>query len=220
VLANLENGHTRADVLAALEIVRATGIAFRRTWVAFTPWTTLDDYLDVLEFVEAEGPIDHVDPVQYTIRLLVPPGSALLDRTTIRPFLALLDQASFSYRWTHPDPRMDRLHGSICRMVEEATQAEEDPAVTGPRARRDDSWPGAQCKPQAGTAKRAAPAAPAYRAVVLLSRAHRGPVRPSAAGHSGRVVRETERMEERRRWDSSGGGSREVRGSQVKRWRG
>ena len=135
VLANLENGHTRADVLAALEIVRATGIAFRRTWVAFTAWTTLDDYLDVLEFVEAEGPIDHVDPVQYTIRLLVPPGSALLDRTTIRPFLALLDQASFSYRWTHPDPRMDRLHGSICRMIEEATQAEEDPAVTFVRVR-------------------------------------------------------------------------------------
>jgi hypothetical protein len=172
----------------------------------------------VLEFVEAEGLIDHVDPVQYTIRLLVPPGSALLDRTAIRPFLAPLDQASFSYRWTHPDPRMDRLHGSICRMIEEATQAEEDPAVTFVRVRRDDGRPGAQCKPEAGTATRAALAAPAYRAVVLLSRAHRGPVRPSAAGHSGRVVRETERMEERR-WDSSGGGSGEVRGSQVKRWR-
>ena len=135
VLANLEKGHTRGDVLTALEIVRAAGIAFRPTWVAFTPWTTLDDYLDVLEFVEAEGLIDHVDPVQYTIRLLVPPGSALLERPAVRPFLGPLDQASFSYRWTHPDPRMDRLHGSICRMVEEATQAEEDPAVTFVRVR-------------------------------------------------------------------------------------
>ncbi len=61
VLANLEKGHTRADVLTALKIVRAAGIAFRPTWVEFTPWTTLDDYLDVLEFVEAEGLIDHVD---------------------------------------------------------------------------------------------------------------------------------------------------------------
>ena len=34
-----------------------------------------------------------------------------------------------------PDPRMDRLHGSICWMVEEATQAEEDPAVTFVRVR-------------------------------------------------------------------------------------
>ena len=130
VLANLEKGHTRADVLAGLEIVRAAGIAFRPTWVAFTPWTTLDDYLDVLEFVEGEGLIDHVDPVQYTIRLLVPPGSALLGRPAVRPFLGPLDPASFRYRWTHPDPRMDRLHESVCRRVEEATRAEEDPAVT------------------------------------------------------------------------------------------
>ncbi len=135
MLANLEKGHTRADVLTALKIVRAAGIAFRPTWVEFTPWTTLDDYLDVLEFVEAEGLIDHVDPVQYTIRLLVPPGSALLERPAIRPFLGPLDQASFSYRWTHPDPRMDRLHKSVCRMVEEATRAEEDPAVTFVRVR-------------------------------------------------------------------------------------
>jgi len=130
VLANLEKGHTRGDVLTALEIVRAAGIAFRPTWVAFTPWTTLDDYLDVLEFVEAEGLIDHVDPVQYTIRLLVPPGSALLERPAVRPFLRPLDQASFTYRWAHPDLRMDHLHRGVSLTVEEATRVEEDPAIT------------------------------------------------------------------------------------------
>jgi hypothetical protein len=130
VLANLEKGHTRADVLEALEIVQGAGVAFRPTWVAFTPWTAVDDYLDVLEFVEAEELIDHMDPVQYAIRLLIPPGSMLLDRPAIRPFLGPLDQAAFSYRWTHPDPRMDRLHQAVSVMVEKATQAEEDPAVT------------------------------------------------------------------------------------------
>jgi len=135
VLANLEKGHTRADVYEALRIVRDAAIAFRPTWVAFTPWTTLDDYLEILDFVETEGLIDHVDPVQYTIRLLVPPRSALLDRPAIRPFLGPLDQASFSYRWTNADPRMDRLHESVCPMVEEATRAEEDPALTFVRVR-------------------------------------------------------------------------------------
>ena len=105
VLTNLEKGHTRADVYEALRIVKAAGIVFRPTWVAFTPWTTLDDYLDVLDFVEIEGLVDHVDPVQYTIRLLIPPGSMLLDRPAIRPFLGPLDQAAFSYRWSHPDRR-------------------------------------------------------------------------------------------------------------------
>jgi len=54
VLANLEKGHTRADVSRALRIIRDAGIAFRPTWVAFTPWTTLEDYLEIFEFVERE----------------------------------------------------------------------------------------------------------------------------------------------------------------------
>jgi len=130
VLANLEKGHTRADLFEALPIVRDAGIAFRPTWVAFTPWTTLEDYLEMLGFVEAERLVDHVDPVQYTIRLLVPPGSALLDRPQIGPFLGALDQASFMYPWTHPDPRMDDLHRTVSGLVEQATRENEDPAVT------------------------------------------------------------------------------------------
>ena len=61
----------------------------------------------MFEFVESEGLIDHVDPVQFTLRLLVPPGSALLTRSAITPYLGALDQAAFIHRWTHPDPRMD-----------------------------------------------------------------------------------------------------------------
>lgn len=40
---------------------------------------TLDDYLEMLRFVETQGLIRHVDPVQYSIRLLIPPDSAILD---------------------------------------------------------------------------------------------------------------------------------------------
>jgi len=130
VLANLEKGHTRADVFAALAIMRRAGIALRPSLVSFTPWTTLGDYLDTLEVVEREGLVDSIDPVQYAIRLLIPPGSVLLDRASIRPFLGPLDQAAFSHRWTHPDRRMDELHGAVTRLVEEATKENEDPAVT------------------------------------------------------------------------------------------
>lgn len=129
VLANLEKGHTRADVYEALKIVREAGIAFRPTWVAFTPWTNADDYIDMLEFVNEEDLIDHVDPVQYTIKLLVPPGSLLLSRGAIQPFLGLLDQASFFYHWKHPDTRMDILQQKVRSIVEQATKNEEDPAI-------------------------------------------------------------------------------------------
>jgi len=128
VLANLEKGHTRADVVCALGIVRDAGIAFRPTWVAFTPWTTLGDYLEMFDFVEREGLIDHVDPVQFTLRLLVPPGSSLLTREGITPYLGALDQAAFIHRWTHPDPRMDELQREASRLVE--TSGNADPAST------------------------------------------------------------------------------------------
>jgi radical SAM superfamily enzyme YgiQ (UPF0313 family) len=135
VLANLEKGHSRADVPRALEAVRAAGIALRPTLVPFTPWATLEDYLDLLDFVEAEDLLDQVDPVQYSIRLLVPPGSLLLTRPVMRPWLGPLDSGAFTYRWTHPDPRMDALHRSVSAVVVEAVRSGEKAAATFQRVR-------------------------------------------------------------------------------------
>jgi hypothetical protein len=135
VLGHLEKGHTRADVFEALGILRQAGIALRPSLVAFTPWTTLDDYLEVLDWVERERLVDHVDPVQFTIRLLVPPGSLLLEREAIRPHLGGFDAAAFGHRWTHPDPRMDLLHRQVSARVAASTQTAEDPLVTFGRVR-------------------------------------------------------------------------------------
>ncbi len=135
VLARLEKGHTRADVFTALGITRDAGVTLRPSFVAFTPWTTFDDYLDMLEVTVAEALIDQVDPIQYAIRLLVPPGSALLERPWMREHLGELDETALTYRWTHPDPRMDRLHGMVNRLVEEAAERAGDAAETLERIR-------------------------------------------------------------------------------------
>jgi radical SAM superfamily enzyme YgiQ (UPF0313 family) len=135
VLTHLDKGHTRADVEAALGAVRAAGIALRPTWVAFTPWTTLEDYWTMLDFVEREALVDHVDPVQYSIRLLVPPGSLLLDSPAMRPYLDELVEADFYYRWTHPDPRMEALQTAVAARVAQAAERGEDAAVTFDRIR-------------------------------------------------------------------------------------
>jgi radical SAM superfamily enzyme YgiQ (UPF0313 family) len=136
VLGHLAKGHTRADVREALAVMRAAGLALRPTWVAFTPWTTLDDYRDMLAFVEGEGLIDHVDPVQYSIRLLVPPGSLLCDSPAMRPYLGELVEGSFYYRWTHPDPRVEALETAVAAVVGAAAERGEDAAVTFDRIRR------------------------------------------------------------------------------------
>jgi hypothetical protein len=130
VMDILEKNHTRADIVEAIRIVRAAGIAPRPTWVPFTPWTTLGDYLDMLAFIEEQGLIDNVDPVQYTIRLLIPPGSYLLNRPESKPHLGALDEASFCYRWTHPDPRMDKLQKDVSALVEKDVTEGVDAAVT------------------------------------------------------------------------------------------
>lgn len=118
VLEHLAKGHTRADVVEALRIVDAAGIPLRPTFVAFTPWTTAADYLDLLDFVAEQGLIEHVDPVQYAIRLLVPPDSALLGASDTAEWLGPLDEQGFSYRWEHPDARMDALQREVMALVE------------------------------------------------------------------------------------------------------
>ena len=121
--------------MTALGILREAGIALRPSLVAFTPWTSLDDYLHMLDMVEAHDLIDATDPVQLSIRLLIPPGSALLVKSDIQRFLGPLDQANFQYPWTHPDERMDRLHQAVSAIVEASAKEEEDAMETFDRIR-------------------------------------------------------------------------------------
>ncbi|HEX8950608.1 MAG TPA: radical SAM protein, partial [Polyangia bacterium] len=118
VLAILDKGHTRADVDAALAILDEARVPLRPTFVPFTPWSTLDDYLALVDWIDARGMVEHVDPIQLAIRLLIPPGSLLLAHPETLPHLGALEPAKLSYAWTHPDPRMDRLAHEVFAAVE------------------------------------------------------------------------------------------------------
>jgi radical SAM superfamily enzyme YgiQ (UPF0313 family) len=135
ILTHLDKGHTRADIETAVRLTAEAGIALRPTWVAFTPWTTLEDYRELLDFVEAHGLVDAIDSVQYSIRLLVPPGSLLLENAALRPFLGELVADQFYYRWTHPDPRMETLHAEVASVIAAAADRREDASVTFQRVR-------------------------------------------------------------------------------------
>lgn len=130
VLAQLNKGHTRADIYTALDILAEAGIPMRPSLLPFTPWTTVDDYLDMLEQVERLGLIDHIDPVQYSIRLLVPPGSALIEQPGAESWLGPLNAERLTYTWQHPDPRMDALQQQVSQCVADAAQAGADTRTT------------------------------------------------------------------------------------------
>ena len=115
VLERLAKGHTRADFVAALKLTRAHGLLLSPTFVAFTPWTTREAYLDLLRTIRDLDLIGNVAPIQLAIRLLIPSGSKLLELPDMK--VEAFDPAALSWRWRHPDPEMDTLCSDLQKLV-------------------------------------------------------------------------------------------------------
>jgi hypothetical protein len=123
VLAKLEKGHTRADFEKVGQLFSQAGLTLAPTFVAFTPWTTIDSYCDLLQTLARLGLIGHVAPIQLAIRLLVTEDSRLLELDDIRSALGSFDATSLTYRWRHPDARVDRLQKEVEHIVGVRTSA-------------------------------------------------------------------------------------------------
>jgi hypothetical protein len=90
--------------------------------VAFTPWTTVDGYIALLERLQELDLIESVPPIQLAIRLLVPAGSCLLDLPGFREQLNGFDPKMLGYPWNHADTRVDALQKDIQSLVARAEQ--------------------------------------------------------------------------------------------------
>jgi len=117
VLAKLDKGHTRADFERVIAAFRDTGLVLQPTFVAFTPWTTLQRYAELLEFLSEAALIENVAPIQLAIRLLVPAGSRLLELEEIRRTVGPYDESAMVYPWKHADARVDRLCADVQGIV-------------------------------------------------------------------------------------------------------
>ena len=122
ILACLDKGHTRADFERAVTLMRQAGIALAPTFVPFSPWTTLDGYLDLLEALVALELAAAVPPIQLAIRLLVPQGSYLLRLEGFPERLAPFDPVLLGYPWRHRDARVDVLQEAVQGVAEKAEQ--------------------------------------------------------------------------------------------------
>jgi len=117
ILAKLEKGHTRADFERAVALCADAGLMLAPTFVAFTPWTTLEGYCDLLDTIARLDLVEHVAPIQLAIRLLVTEGSRLLELDDIRRWTGSFDARSLTYPWRHPDVRVDALQGRLAEIV-------------------------------------------------------------------------------------------------------
>jgi radical SAM superfamily enzyme YgiQ (UPF0313 family) len=125
ILARLDKGHTRDDFLYVARKFRELGMTLHPTFVPFTPWTTLDGYLDLLRALAAEELVENVAPIQLGIRLLIPEGSRLLELEEVRRIVGAFDAQSLVYPWASADGRVDLLSETVQSIAAEADRKKE-----------------------------------------------------------------------------------------------
>jgi radical SAM superfamily enzyme YgiQ (UPF0313 family) len=119
ILGIMDKGHTRADFIQAATRLRELKLVLNPTFVAFTPWTTPLDYIEMLATIDEMDLIENVSPIQYAIRLLIPSGSGLLELSEVGELVGAFDHSALAYPWQHPIPQMDELYKRIYRLVQQ-----------------------------------------------------------------------------------------------------
>ena len=113
VLGKLDKGHTRADFLETVGIMRAIELPLAPTFIPFHPWTTMESYRAFLRTLVELDLHTQITPIQLAIRLLIPEGSLLLELAEIRKLVGLFDARALYYPWHNPNPALDALCGKI-----------------------------------------------------------------------------------------------------------
>jgi radical SAM superfamily enzyme YgiQ (UPF0313 family) len=119
VLAKLEKNHTRDDFFEAVRLTREAGLALQPTFIAFTPWTTIEGYRELLRVIRELDLVENVAPVQLALRLLVTTNSRLLELPEVQAAIGPFDPKSLVYPWKHADPEVDSLARRVFRLVHE-----------------------------------------------------------------------------------------------------
>lgn len=123
VLAKLDKGHTRADFFDAVTMMRELKIGFAPTFLAFTPWTTLESYLELLRTLVTLELVGAVPPIQLAIRLLIPHRSRMLELAEIQAIAEPFDASALGHPWSHADNRVDRLQRDIEELLSTSADA-------------------------------------------------------------------------------------------------
>jgi len=122
VLARLEKGHTSSDFFEVAGWMRETGIALHPTFIAFTPWTTIEGYGALLRALADLNLVENTAPVQLALRLLVTQNSRLLELPDIQAVVRVFDGKALVYPWSHPNRDVDTLGNLVFHLVNRRQQ--------------------------------------------------------------------------------------------------
>ena len=112
ILRLLDKGHSAADAGSVVHLARSSGLDLRPTWLPFSPWTSIEDLLEMFAFIAGHDLIGGTDPVQMSIRLLVPANSLLADHPAFLPHRGRYDHEALGFTWAATDQRLARPSGA------------------------------------------------------------------------------------------------------------
>jgi hypothetical protein len=129
-LERLQKGHTRADFFRVVELCRRADLHLQPTFVPFTPWTTFEKYLYLLTELRKLDLVESVPPIQLAIRLLIPPGSRILELDDVQKMLGSFDPGALVYPWENPNWGVDALSSELQELVAASEQLKRSRSAT------------------------------------------------------------------------------------------
>ena len=131
ILSILDKGHTALEASEVVHNAASAGLTLRPTWLPFTPWTTYDDLIAMFSFIDTHDLALSTDPVQMSIRLLVPRTSLLADHPAFLPFRGPYNADTLGYEWKASDPVLDELATRLSLIAQELADDSPMRAFTG-----------------------------------------------------------------------------------------
>lgn len=126
----LDKGHTAADMAEAVRLCRDAGIDIHPSWMPFSPWTKVDDVLGIFRFLDKHDLLEVTDPVQLSIRLLIPRGSLMLELPEVATAVTEYDPVALTYPWESEDSASDELQRRLAEIASRAADGRHDPLET------------------------------------------------------------------------------------------
>jgi len=164
VLRKLDKNHTRADFFRVVENCFRSGLALQPTFVPFTPWTTMENCLDLFEQLHLLDLVEAVAPIQLAIRLLIPAGSKLLELDDVRELVGPFDANALVYPWKNANPAVDAL----CEELQEIAATSEK-LKRGRTATFERMWHAAEFAAHQTAEERVGPHLPSRATVPFLN---------------------------------------------------
>ena len=129
-LTLLDKGHTAADMAVVVRRAREYGIDVHPSWMPFVPWTRPEDVVGIFEFLAEHDLFGSTDPVQLSIRLLIPRHSLMLTLDEVSAVVGPYDESLLSYPWASLHAESDVLQRRLAERAELTLEAGGDPVDT------------------------------------------------------------------------------------------